>query len=248
MITLKSVICLILLVLVFQTECKGICLKNDIHALILARGGSKGIKLKNLAEVDGLSLLARTIITIRNSSCFKHIWVSTDDKRIATEAQKYGALVHERPEKFARDDTPSIHAITEFLDVHKNIQDFALFQCTSVFLKTNYIQEAVKKFAFHDCVFAAKRSHYLRWKMVDDLLVPAEFDLNARPRRQDWKGDIVETGMFYFSRRRLVESGLLQNNRCSIVEIDSQDSLEIDSSHDLLMAKYILSSRTKTDL
>jgi len=57
------------------------------------------------------------------------------------------------------------------------------------------------------------RSHYLRWKVVDDELIPAEFDLNARPRRQDWEGDIVETGMFYFSRRRLVKSGLLQNNR-----------------------------------
>nr|XP_016924340.2 N-acylneuraminate cytidylyltransferase [Drosophila suzukii] len=246
MIKLKSVVFLILLA--FENGCTELCLKNDIHALLLARGGSKGINLKNLAEVGGLSLLARTIITIKNSSCFKHIWVSTDDKRIAFEAQKYGAIVHRRPEKFARDDTPSIHAIEEFLDVHTSIQDFALFQCTSVFLKTNYIQEAVKKFETHDCVFAAKRSHYLRWKVVDDELIPAEFDLNARPRRQDWEGDIVETGMFYFSRRRLVKSGLLQNNRCSIVEIDVKDGLEIDTSHDLTLAKYILSSETKTDL
>ncbi|XP_044317520.1 N-acylneuraminate cytidylyltransferase A [Drosophila rhopaloa] len=248
MIQLKPVPFLILLVFVFETGCAELCSKNDIHALILARGGSKGIKLKNLAEVGGLSLLARTIITIKDSSCFKHIWVSTDDKRIAIEAQKYGAIVHHRPEKFARDDTPSIHAITEFLGVHKGIQDFALFQCTSVFLKTKYIQEAVRKFETHDCVFAAKRSHYLRWKMVDDILVPAEFDLNARPRRQDWKGDIVETGMFYFSRRQLINSGLLQNNRCSIVEIDVKDGLEIDSNHDLTLAKYIFSSETKTDL
>jgi len=54
----------------------------------LARGGSKGIKLKNLAEIGGSSLLARTIMTIKNSTCFRHIWVSTDDKRIAIEAQK----------------------------------------------------------------------------------------------------------------------------------------------------------------
>ncbi|XP_052848574.1 N-acylneuraminate cytidylyltransferase [Drosophila gunungcola] len=248
MIQFKPISCLILLVFLFETGCTEFCLRNDMHALILARGGSKGIKLKNLAEVGGLSLLARTIKTIQNSSCFKHIWVSTDDKRIAIEAQKYGAIVHRRPEKFARDDTPSIHAITEFLDVHKSIEDFALFQCTSVFLKTKYIQEAVQKFDSHDCVFAAKRSHYLRWKIVDDILVPAEFDLNARPRRQDWKGDIVETGMFYFSRRHLINSGLLQNNRCSIVEIDVKDGLEIDSSHDLTLAKYILSSETKTDL
>jgi len=92
------------------------------------------------------------------------------------------------------------------------------------------------------------RSHYLRWKVVDGELMPAEFDLSARPRRQDWQGDIVETGMFYFSMRKLVDSGLLQNNRCSVVEIDAKDSLEIDSSHDLTLAKYILSSETKTEL
>lgn len=61
---------------------------NDLHALILARGGSKGIKLKNLAEIDGFSLLSRTIKTIQNSNCFKYIWVSTDDKQIALEAKK----------------------------------------------------------------------------------------------------------------------------------------------------------------
>ncbi|XP_001973416.2 N-acylneuraminate cytidylyltransferase A [Drosophila erecta] len=248
MIKLRAATFLICLVFLFDTGCTDDCLSNDIHALILARGGSKGIKLKNLAEAGGSSLLARTIMTIKNSTCFQHIWVSTDDKRIAIEAQKYGATVHRRPEKFARDDTPSLHAISEFLDVHRSIQDFALFQCTSVFLKTKYIQEAVRKFESHDCVFAAKRSHYLRWKVVDGELMPAEFNLSARPRRQDWQGDIVETGMFYFSRRKLVDSGLLQNSRCSIVEIAAKDSLEIDSSYDLTLAKYILSSETKSEL
>ncbi|KAH8373313.1 hypothetical protein KR009_000398, partial [Drosophila setifemur] len=187
-------------------------------------------------------------ITIRNSSCFKYIWVSTDDKLIAIEAQKYGASVHHRPDKLARDETSSIDATREFLDNHITIQEIALFQCTSVFLKTNYIQEAITKFKSHDCVFAAKRSHYLRWKMIDGSLVPADFKLSARPRRQDWEGDIVETGMFYFSKRQLIESGILQNNRCSIVEIDAEDGLEVDTTHDLTLANYILSSKTKIDL
>nr|XP_017089480.2 N-acylneuraminate cytidylyltransferase A isoform X1 [Drosophila bipectinata] len=248
MFLLKSAPALILLMFIIGISCRELCSKNNIHALILARGGSKGIQLKNLAEVGGISLLARTIKTIQNSACFEHIWVSTDDKRIALEAQKYGAIIHDRPEKFAKDNTPSIDAIKEFLEVHATVKDFALFQCTSVFLKPTYIQEAVQKFKTHDCVFAAKRSHYLRWKEVNDSLVPVDFNLESRPRRQDWKGDIVETGMFYFSKRKLVDKGLLQNNRCSIVEINSEDGLEIDSSHDLSLAKYILSSRTKTDL
>lgn len=35
-----------------------------------------------------------------------------------------------------------------------------------------------------------------------------------RPRRQDWSGELIETGMFYFTRRSLIEiDGILQNER-----------------------------------
>ena len=40
---------------------------------------------------------------------------------------------------------------------------------------------------------------------------PLNFDPANRPRRQDWSGDLVENGMFYFARRELVlEHGILQ--------------------------------------
>lgn len=65
--------------------------------------------------------------------------------------------MHIRPEEYARDETSSIEAINEFLEVHQTIQNFALFQCTSVFLKEKYIEEAVDKFQSHDCVFSVKR-------------------------------------------------------------------------------------------
>nr|XP_032290966.1 post-translational flagellin modification protein B isoform X3 [Drosophila virilis] len=72
-----------------QVESNANCSTNDVHALILARGGSKGITYKNLVQIDGLSILSRAITTISNSSCFKHIWVSTDDEKIALEAKKF---------------------------------------------------------------------------------------------------------------------------------------------------------------
>lgn len=55
-------------------------------ALILARGGSKGIPLKNLVNINGLSLLARSISIIKNSNAFADIWVSTDHPLIGAEA------------------------------------------------------------------------------------------------------------------------------------------------------------------
>lgn len=59
---------------------------TEFVALILARGGSKGIPRKNLAPIGGLSLLAHAIQTIQKTNVFKEIWVSTDDDEISNEA------------------------------------------------------------------------------------------------------------------------------------------------------------------
>lgn len=59
----------------------------NIAVLILARGGSKGIRLKNLQKVGGTSLLSRTIHTAKSAG-FHDITVSTDNPLIALESFK----------------------------------------------------------------------------------------------------------------------------------------------------------------
>lgn len=59
-----------------------------VTALVLARGGSKGIPFKNLAEVGGMSLLGRTITVAKEVNVFDEVWVSTDHEKIAKEASK----------------------------------------------------------------------------------------------------------------------------------------------------------------
>lgn len=60
-----------------------------VTALILARGGSKGIKLKNIQTVDGVSLLGLSLTALQDcSKCFDSIWVSTDHELIAQEAER----------------------------------------------------------------------------------------------------------------------------------------------------------------
>lgn len=66
-------------------------IRNDSRAitgLILARGGSKGIKLKNIQRIDGVSLLGISLTAIQETKKFNTIWVSTDHEAIAEEAQK----------------------------------------------------------------------------------------------------------------------------------------------------------------
>lgn len=59
-----------------------------IVALILARGGSKGIKLKNIQTIDGMTLLGISLSEIQKTEFFESIWVSTDHDDIAREALK----------------------------------------------------------------------------------------------------------------------------------------------------------------
>jgi Cytidylyltransferase len=59
-----------------------------ITALILARGGSKGIKLKNIQRIDGISLLGISLTALQQVKRFDSIWVSTDHEEIAEEAER----------------------------------------------------------------------------------------------------------------------------------------------------------------
>ena len=63
-----------------------------IVSLITARGGSKGIPLKNLVDVNGKPLIYYSINASLQSSV-DETWVTTDSKEIADVSKKYEAKV-----------------------------------------------------------------------------------------------------------------------------------------------------------
>ena len=59
-----------------------------IFAFIFARGGSKGLKNKNLKVFDGETLVGRTINQAKKSKLFKKVILSSDSNKILTEGKK----------------------------------------------------------------------------------------------------------------------------------------------------------------
>ena len=57
---------------------------------ICARGGSKGVKNKNIRELAGKPLIAHTIETAKKWGKATRIVCSTDSDEIANTARKYG--------------------------------------------------------------------------------------------------------------------------------------------------------------
>uniref|UniRef100_A0A8C4QRP7 N-acylneuraminate cytidylyltransferase n=1 Tax=Eptatretus burgeri TaxID=7764 RepID=A0A8C4QRP7_EPTBU len=96
------------------------CGKKTGHlaALVLARGGSKGIPLKNIKLLAGVPLIGWVIRAAIDSEVFDSIWVSTDHDDIECIALEFGAQVHRRSLQVSKDSTSSRETIQEFLRLH----------------------------------------------------------------------------------------------------------------------------------
>lgn len=227
-----------------DVECPRVPSSPHIAALILARGGSQGITLKNLVPLGGRPLLCWALESVQQFGKFDSVWVSTDHSGIAECALACGAKVFDRQAQYALDTSSSISSVQEFVNVHKEVDVVGLIQCTSPFLQPDFLESAYKLiFQGYDSIFSVTREKKLRWTEANlekgESAKPINFSPRNRPRRQDWKGELVENGMFYFARRWLVEEGLLQGGRCGTVEIPQQFALEIDTPLDLTVAQQI---------
>lgn len=83
---------------------------------ICARGGSKGVKGKNLRPLDGKPLIAHSLEQARASGLFAAIAVSSDAPEILDVARAWGAdLLIERPAELASDSAAKVPAIRHAL-------------------------------------------------------------------------------------------------------------------------------------
>lgn len=87
---------------------------SNILCTICARGGSKGVKNKNIKELNGKPLIAYTIEQAKASGLFEHIVISTDSDDIANIAKQYGAEVFfKRSEEMASDTAGKLDVIRD---------------------------------------------------------------------------------------------------------------------------------------
>ncbi|KAJ0176999.1 hypothetical protein K1T71_007008 [Dendrolimus kikuchii] len=190
-------------------------LSANTVVLILARGGSKGIRLKNLQTVARESLICRAV-RIAKTAGFYDVTVSTDHPLIALESIKCNSTVYRRSYITATDWAPSIWGVAEFLSTRPDVTTVVLIQATSPFIYPEKIREAVTKLNHpipYDCVFSVERSFKLRWNHENGKIYPLNFNTQNRPRRQSWAGELVETGAFYITRKELILKGYFQNTK-----------------------------------
>ncbi len=133
-------------------------MKNlKVMALVLARGGSTGVKNKNARTVAGKPLIAHTIQVAKDSQWINRIVVATDSETIRDIAVENGAEVpFMRPEDMSQKLSRAYDAYRYFLGKLKEREDYrpdivvCLFS-TSYTKTAQQIDEAVQKLVETDC-------------------------------------------------------------------------------------------------
>ena len=115
-------------------------------ALIPARGGSKGIKKKNLTLLQGKPLLYYTINAAKNSKYIDKIVLSSDCDEILNYGKSQDIEILKRPREFALDNTTSDKVILHSLQFYKEYDNIILLQPTSPLRTTSHIDEAFEFF------------------------------------------------------------------------------------------------------
>ena len=83
---------------------------------ICARGGSRGVKDKNLRPLAGRPLIAHSILQAKATGLFAAVAVSSDSEPLLRAAEAAGAdVLVERPDELATDTAPKLPAIAHCL-------------------------------------------------------------------------------------------------------------------------------------
>ena len=111
-------------------------------ALIPARGGSKGIKRKNIKPLNNMPLIYWTIKTALSSNYIDRVVVSTEDEEIADISRSLCAEVpFMRPASLAKDNSTAIETVLHALEHLPEVSNILLMQPTSPLRKINHIEE-----------------------------------------------------------------------------------------------------------
>lgn len=218
-------------------------------ALIPARGGSKSIKLKNIQIVGGKPLLYWAVKAANECCYVDKVVVATDCKKIAqiVEGFKFGKTeVFNRDPKNAADES-STESVA--LEVAQSV-DFdilALIQATNPFINTSYLNSGFLQMCNFDSVISLVRQKRFLWDEKSGVVCP-RYDLNSRPRRQEFEGFLVENGSFYMTRKKsLLETQCRLSGKIGYVEMPEYSYYEIDEPLDLIIVDNILKNQPRKD-
>lgn len=223
---------------------------KKVLGLIPARGGSKGIRNKNIIEINGLPLIAYTVIEAKKSDYIDRVVVTTDSEEIKCTAEKYGAEApFLRPHELAEDTSATweavLHAIQMLGNMGQNYDVVVLLQPTSPLRTFRDIDHALDLFAEKDgkgvvSISEVSDPPVLMRRLQEDCSLSKLILQNSTIRRQDMEKTYRVNGSIYINSVSEIKEGFSFNDNPIGFVMERSHSVDIDEESDLSLVKYYL--------
>lgn len=213
-------------------------------AIIPARGGSKRLPNKNILLLDGIPLIAHSIIYAqKNATIINAVFVSTDDEKIKEIAIKYGAKVIDRPIELSGDFEPTVSALKHCLEVIDNneIENVILLQPTNPLRPEILLHDAFEVYKENNCdsLFTVTENHQKLGKIKDKEYTPFNYEIGLRS--QDLEPLYFENGLLYISKAKTILNDEVITKNAFPYQVNHVFStVDIDTQEDFDYAEYLL--------
>jgi CMP-N,N'-diacetyllegionaminic acid synthase len=230
-----------------------------VLGIIPARGGSRRIPRKNIRLLAGKPLIAYTIEAALHSTSIERLVVSTDDKKIAQVARKWGVEVpFLRPADLAKDDTPDQPVFLHALEWLKDNDDYepeivVNLRPTTPFKTPQIIDRVVQRIIDTDVdvvrtMTLVEGVHHPYWmyRLSEDgsaELFSSDIKLSKYYQRQllppvyriNGVVDAMKTPIIY-------KKSFFDDQNMKGVIISEKESMDVDTEFDFMLCECILKS------
>jgi len=229
----------------------------EVLAIIPARGGSKGVKLKNLKKLGNKPLIEYSIKSAK-IPIINRIVVSTDNEKIAKFSKSLGIEIpFLRPRGISGDKATNFQVIKHTLNTLEKNEGYipdvvVLLQPTSPLRPTNLIEKSIKlliktKATSVISVKQVKTHPFFSFSYNKKFLHPIKDNFEQFKRRQSRPTLYFPTGSIYVFWSKTIKKydSMYGPKTKPIIVNDEYWNMDLDSEFDFILCENLLLNHKK---
>ena len=227
---------------------------RNVLCTICARGGSKGVKNKNIKDINGKPLIAYTIEQAKASNLFEHIVISTDSDEIARVAKEYGAEVFfKRSAEMASDSAGKLEVIQDaFIRSEKYYNkkfDYLIdLDATAPLRSVEDIINSFNQFIENDndnliTAMPSRRSPYfnlIEQDKDDKVYLSKSLDESVVRRQDAPKSYDMNASIYIWKRDIILNKNTLFLEKTGLYVMPEERSIDIDTELDYKFVEFLI--------
>ena len=224
---------------------------------ICARGGSKGVKNKNIKPINNKPLIAYTIEQAKESGLFEHIVISSDSQDILNIAKEYGAEVFfQREEELSNDRAGKLDVIRDAFmrseAYYKERFSYLIdLDATAPLRDTQDIVNAFKQFLEDDndnliTAMPSRRSPYFNLVEVDKnnrVTLSKKLEESVKRRQDAPKSYDMNASIYIWKRDVILNSNTLFLEKTGLYVMPEERSIDIDNELDYKFVAFLMKEK-----